>query len=93
MVKQLTLYQDDVSKIPHMHLTILSPTLDIVQASVEVRKREELLTNDSFVVAFMREQGLTQLATANGDFDRVGGIAIYKPTDLERQDTPDNLSV
>jgi len=52
-----------------------------------------LLTNDSFVVACMREQGLTQLATANGDFDRVGGIAIYKPTDLEGQDTPANLSV
>ena len=93
VVKQLTQYQDDVSKIPHMHLTILPLTLEIVQASAEVRKDEGLLTNDSFVVAFMREQGLTQLATANGDFDRVGGIAIYKPTDLEGQDTPANLSV
>jgi hypothetical protein len=41
----------------------------------------------------MREQGLTQLATANGDFDRVGGIEIYKPADLEGQDTPENLGV
>jgi len=73
MVKKLTQYQDDVSKIPHMHLTILPLTLDIVQASAEVRKREGLLTNDSFVVVFMRQQGLTQLVTANGDFDRVGG--------------------
>ena len=93
MVKQLTHYQDDVSKILHMHLTILPLTLDIVQASVEVRKREGLLTNDSFVMACMREQGLTQLATANGDFDQVGGIAIYKPTDLEAQDTPAHPNV
>lgn len=93
MVKQLTQYQDDVSKIFHMHLTILPLTLDIVQASVEVRKREGLLTNDSFVMACMREQGLTQLATANGDFDQVGSIAIYKPTDLEGQDTPAHLNV
>jgi predicted nucleic acid-binding protein len=93
VVKQLTQYQDDVSKIPHMCLTILPLTLEIVQASVEVRKDEGLLTNDSFVVAFMRAQGLTQLATANGDFDRVGGIAIYKPTDLEGQDTPANLRI
>jgi predicted nucleic acid-binding protein len=93
MVKQLTQYQDDVSKIPHMHLTILPLTLDIVQASAEVRKREGLLTNDSFVVACMQEQGLTQLATANGDFDRVSGIEIYKPADLEDQDPPENLSV
>jgi predicted nucleic acid-binding protein len=74
MVKQLTQYQEDVRKIPHMHLTILPLTLEIVQASAEVRKSEELLTNDSFVVAFMREQGFIQLATANGDFDRVGGM-------------------
>jgi predicted nucleic acid-binding protein len=92
-VKQLTQYQDDVSKIPHMYLTILPLTLEIVQASAEVRKDKGLLTNDSFVVAFMREQGLTQLATANGDFDRVGGLTIHKPTDLEGQDTPANLSV
>jgi predicted nucleic acid-binding protein len=93
MVKQLIQYQEDVSKIPHMHLTILPLTLEIIQASAEVRKGEGLLTNDSFVIAFMRAQGLTNLATANGDFDRVGGIAIYKPTDLAGQDTPEKRSV
>ena len=74
-----------------MYLTILPLTLAIVRASAEVRKDEGLLTNDSFVVALRRAQGLTHLASANGDFDRVGGIAIYKPTDLEGQDTPANL--
>jgi predicted nucleic acid-binding protein len=93
MVKQLTQYQEDVRKIPRMHLTILPLTLDIVQASAEVRTGEGLLTNDSFVVACMRAQGLTQLATANGDFDRIGGMKIYKPTDLEEQDPPENLTV
>jgi predicted nucleic acid-binding protein len=71
-----------------MHLTILPLTLAIVQASAEVRTGEGLLTNDSFVVACMREQGLTQLATANGDFDRIGGMKIYKPTDLEEPKYP-----
>jgi len=85
MVKQLTQYQEDGCKIPHMHLTILPLTLAIVPASAEVRTGEGLLTNDSFVIAFMHAQGLTQLATANGDFDWVGGIAIYKPADLERE--------
>ena len=92
-VKQLTQYQEDVSKIPHMQLTIFPLSLEIMQTSAEVRKGEGLLTNDSFVVAFMRSQGLTQLATANGDFDRVGDIEIYKPSDLEGQDAPENLSV
>ena len=93
IVKQLTKYQEDVRKIPHMLLTILPLTLAIVQASAAVRTDEGLLTNDSFVIAFMRAQGLTQLATANGDFDRVGGIAIYKPADLAQQDTPEHSLV
>ena len=93
IVKQLTQYHDDVSHIPSMHLPILPLTLDIVQASAEVRKRDGLLTNDSLVVACMPEQGLTQLATANGDFDLVDGLVIYKPSDLTGQDTPANLSV
>lgn len=76
MVKQLTRYQEDVRQIPHMSLTLVPLMLAIVQASAAVRTPEGLLTNDSFVIAFMRAQGLTQLATANGDFDRVGGIAI-----------------
>ena len=67
-------------------------TLAIIHASAEVRKSEGLLTNDSFVVAIMREQGIVQLATANGDFDRVSGIEIYKPADLERQDASANPS-
>src|SRR5882724_11070184 len=78
MVKQLTQYKHDVSKIHHMHLTILPLTHDIVQANAEFRKREGLLANDCFVVGCRREQGRTQLVTANGDFDRVVGIALYK---------------
>ena len=48
--------------------------LGYTSASEGVRKNDGLLTNDSLVVAFMRERGLTKLATANSDFDRVGGI-------------------
>jgi predicted nucleic acid-binding protein len=93
LVKQLIQYQEDVNKIPQMNLTILTLTLDLVKESAEVRKGEGLLTNDSFVLACMRAQGLTKLATANGDFDRVGSIEVYKPTDLEGENTPENIIV
>lgn len=93
MVRQLTQYQEDVSKIPKMHLTILPLTLDIIHASADVRSGEGLLTNDSLVVAFMREQGLTQLATANGDFDKVGGIQVFKPADLPGRSTLEDPAV
>ncbi len=83
LVKQLTQYQEDVNKIPQMQVNILNFTIENVLASAEVRRSEGLLTNDSFVVAVMRNYGITKLATANGDFDRVGGLEIYKPSDLE----------
>ena len=82
LVRQLSQYHEDVSKIRQMNLVILSFTLEILSASEEVRKNDGLLTNDSLVVACMRERGLTKLATANSDFDRVSGIKVYKPTDL-----------
>jgi predicted nucleic acid-binding protein len=88
LVRQLTQYQEDASKILQMNLTILDLTLEVVRKSAEVRKEEGLLTNDSFVVACMREQGLTKLATADGDFDHVSGLEVYKLTDLEGEDTP-----
>jgi predicted nucleic acid-binding protein len=83
LVKQLTQYQDDVNKISQMNITILALTSEIVQTSAEVRTSEGLLTNDSLVVASMRTQGLSKLATANGDFDHVREIEVYKPTDLQ----------
>ena len=82
LVKQLTQYQEDVNKVSQMNITILPLTADIVQASAEVCKSEGLLTNDSLIVTCMRTQGLRKLATANGDFDQVSGIEVYKPTDL-----------
>lgn len=88
LVKQLTQYQEDVNKIPQMNLIILALTSEIVQISAEVRKTEGLLTNDSLVVACMRSQGITKVATADGDFDKVGSIEVYKPTDLARREKP-----
>jgi predicted nucleic acid-binding protein len=53
MVKQFTQYQEDVRKVPHLHLAILPLTLALVQASAAVLAGEGLLTNDSLVIAFM----------------------------------------
>ncbi len=82
IVKGLTLYYENTNCIPQMNISIFNLTLEIVQKSTEIRKNEGLLTNDSLVIAFMNEQELTKVATANGDFDRVSGIDVYKPADI-----------
>ena len=42
---------------------------------------------ERLLLPICREQRLTKLATANGDFDRLGGIEVYKPADLEEDNT------
>jgi predicted nucleic acid-binding protein len=38
-----------------------------------------LLSNDALIVAVMRAQGLTNVASHDADFDRVPGITRYGP--------------
>ena len=82
LVKQLTKYNEDARKIRQMNLPILSLTSEVLTRSETVRESEGLLTNDSFVVVFMRDRGLSKLATTDSDFERVQGLEVYRPTDL-----------
>lgn len=81
-IKRLSKYHEDVGKLSQINLVILSFTPEILTRSRDIREREGLLTNDSLVVAFMYDQGLTKLATANGDFDQVTRLEICQPADL-----------
>ena len=60
-----------------MNLTTLNLTLEIVKASAEVRKGEGLLTNDSFVVACMRKQGLTKLGGKGGQVLQFASLLFW----------------
>jgi predicted nucleic acid-binding protein len=53
----------------------------VTEAQVE-RKAAGLLTNDSLIVAAMREYGIAHLASNDRTFDRVAGITVYAPTDI-----------
>lgn len=83
LVMRLTRYNQDMGKILEMNLTILSLTPEAFSGSAAERTSHGLLTNDSLVVALMRANGLTKLATADGDLERIPGLEVYKPGDLE----------
>ena len=54
----------------------------IIRTAQAVRQEAGLLTNDSLLVAAMREYGLSYLASNDSDFERVSGITVFKPIDL-----------
>ena len=82
IVQQLSKHAESVHTIRAMNIESVALTTAAVEASAAVRRQHGLLTNDSILVAVMKELGLTSLATLDKDFDRVEGLGVYKPTDV-----------
>jgi predicted nucleic acid-binding protein len=57
-------------------LTIAPPLL---ATSTGISQQYGLLTNDALTVAVMQANGLTKVASADTDFDRVPGLTRYAP--------------
>lgn len=82
IVKKLSTYASNVEKISEMNITIIPLTNKLLKKSSRVRLTEGLLTNDSLMIAAMRDLKLTNLATNDSDFDRLKWLRVYKPADL-----------
>ena len=82
VIKTLTAYWQDTKRILLLNLLFLSTEESIVNEAQTERSRACLLTNDSMIVACMRQYGLSSLASADGDFGRANGIILFRPGDL-----------
>ena len=60
-------------------MCIRVPTITpaMVRASEAIRVQEGLMTNDSVTVALMRKMGVTDVATADADFNNVSHVRVY----------------
>jgi predicted nucleic acid-binding protein len=65
-----------------LNLLFMPVNETIIRNAQTVRQEAGLLTNDSMIVAAMREYGLSFLASNDSDFERVPDITVFKPTDL-----------
>ena len=75
VVRQLRDYRRQVESIPRWGIQVLPVDLGRCLRAADVRAAHGLLTNDSIIVATMRDAGVTAIATADRDFERVEGIA------------------
>jgi len=82
IVQQLKKHAESVLTIRAMNIESVALTTAAVEASAAVRRQYGLLTNDSILVAVMKELGLTSVATLDKDFARVKELGVYKPTDV-----------
>jgi predicted nucleic acid-binding protein len=81
-VKLLTDYWTNTQRLLALNLLFIPLELDMVQGAQPERVDAGLLTNDSVIVAAMREYGISQIATYDHGFDAVKRITVFSPTDI-----------
>jgi predicted nucleic acid-binding protein len=78
-IPKLGVYLEAVARIPLFGLEVLPVGQASVEAATVLSQKHELLTGDALIVAVMRQHGLADLASNDGDFDRVPGLTRYAP--------------
>ena len=76
-VQTLHRFRLAVQEIPHFGVRILTVDPAWLDSAAGLSQQTGLLHNDALVVAAMHANGLTNLASADPDFDRVAGITRY----------------
>jgi predicted nucleic acid-binding protein len=78
-ISKLTVYREAVARIPLLGLDVLPVERASVEAATSVSQMHGLLTGDALIVAVMRQHGLANIASNDGDFDCVPGLTRYTP--------------
>jgi predicted nucleic acid-binding protein len=74
IIPTLTEYWSFTERILSLDLLFVATNEEILRIAQAERRRGSLLTNDSIIVACMRQYGVSALATNDPDFDQVDGI-------------------
>jgi predicted nucleic acid-binding protein len=78
-IPKLTVYSQSLASLPRLQIQVVPVTQTLVEAATSLSRKHELLTGDALVVAVMQQQGLTNIASMDADFDRVPGVMRYAP--------------
>ena len=79
VVQKLTRFRQAVDLVAPMGIQIVPLDHALVSAAAAHSQQCGLLTGDALIIAVMEHYRLTELASNDGDFDRVPGITRYAP--------------
>jgi predicted nucleic acid-binding protein len=69
--------------VPAWGIEVLPVDLGRAVRAADLRLATGLLTNDSLMLATMRDERVSAIATADGDFEHVDELQVFRPTDLD----------
>jgi predicted nucleic acid-binding protein len=78
-VQRLALYRQAIDELTMIGVQILPVGGPTISHAVDISRQFGLLTNDAVTVVVMQDNGLTNLASNDADFDRVAGITRFAP--------------
>jgi predicted nucleic acid-binding protein len=78
-VQTLTRFRQAVQDIAGYGVQVLSVPASLLDPVAALSQQYGLLTNDALIVAVMRANGLTDLASHDADFDHVPGLTRFTP--------------
>jgi predicted nucleic acid-binding protein len=78
-IQQLTLFQTAVDAVLQSRIGVFPVPAALLSTAAALSRQHNLLTNDALIVALMQRHGLTLLASADADLDRVPGLTRYAP--------------
>ncbi|MBV9121903.1 MAG: type II toxin-antitoxin system VapC family toxin [Planctomycetes bacterium] len=79
-VQQLTRPRQALDEISAARVVAVGIAPPQVSLATDLSRQTGLLHGDALIVAVMRDQGLTLLASLDADFDRVPGLTRYAPS-------------
>jgi predicted nucleic acid-binding protein len=82
-VRKLSTYREELRALLGGGLFVEAVQPADFQSALEFQHAHGLLTNDSLNLAAARRLGLHDIATADIHFDRVSGLGVYRPEDIE----------
>lgn len=82
VIRTLSEYYVQTAKIPEMQISVRALSDDILAASQRVRHEHGLLVGDSLLLAAMRAEGISTLASLDRDMRRIAPIEVAAPADV-----------
>jgi predicted nucleic acid-binding protein len=79
VVQGLTQFRQLCTTVFQIGVRVVPMADALLDNAAEISQQYGLLTNDALLVATMGENGLTNLASQDADFDRVPGLVRYAP--------------
>jgi predicted nucleic acid-binding protein len=78
-IVKLTNFRRSIEAIAQLPIQVVTIQPDWIAVAAGLSQHHGLLSNDALIAATMQRHGLTHLASADADFDRVPAITRYGP--------------